>query len=72
MILKGPTTAGAFGSPCRRLYWVIFRRIEAMIPQDTPILMRGRTVLLVSHHVQLCDLGASYIVALGNGHLQFH
>lgn len=33
--------------------------------------MRGRTVILVSHHVQLCAPGASYIVALDNGHLQF-
>ena len=33
--------------------------------------MRGRTVILVSHHVQLCTPGASYIVALDNGHLQF-
>ncbi|KAH9018832.1 ATP-binding cassette transporter [Lactarius hengduanensis] len=30
-------------------------------------LMRGRTVILVSHHVQLCAPGASYIVALENG-----
>ena len=30
-------------------------------------LMRGRTVILVSHHVQLCAPGASYIVALDNG-----
>jgi ABC-type glutathione transport system ATPase component len=29
--------------------------------------MRGRTVILVSHHVQLCAPGASYIVALENG-----
>lgn len=34
-------------------------------------LMRGRTVILVSHHVQLCAPGANYIVALDNGHLQF-
>lgn len=34
-------------------------------------LMRGRTVILVSHHVQLCAPGASYIVALDNGRLQF-
>ena len=33
--------------------------------------MRGRTVILVSHHVQLCAPGASYIVALDNGRLQF-
>ncbi|KDQ53279.1 hypothetical protein JAAARDRAFT_72568 [Jaapia argillacea MUCL 33604] len=32
-------------------------------------LMRGRTVILVSHHVQLCAPGASYIVALDNGRL---
>ncbi|EGO03880.1 hypothetical protein SERLA73DRAFT_84054 [Serpula lacrymans var. lacrymans S7.3] len=30
-------------------------------------LMQGRTVILVSHHVQLCAPGASYIVALDNG-----
>lgn len=34
-------------------------------------LMEGRTVLLVSHHVQLCAPGASYIVALDNGRIQF-
>jgi ABC-type multidrug transport system ATPase subunit len=35
-------------------------------------LMRGRTVILVSHHVQLCAPGAEYIVALDNGRVQFH
>ena len=34
-------------------------------------LMEGRTVILVSHHVQLCAPGASYIVALDNGRIQF-
>ncbi|KAG0704981.1 multidrug resistance-associated ABC transporter [Suillus ampliporus] len=34
-------------------------------------LMQGRTVILVSHHVQLCLTGASYVVALDNGHLLF-
>jgi hypothetical protein len=34
-------------------------------------LMRGRTVILVSHHVQLCAPGASYVVALDNGRVQF-
>jgi ABC-type multidrug transport system ATPase subunit len=33
--------------------------------------MRGRTVILVSHHVQLCAPGASYIVTLDNGQVQF-
>lgn len=33
--------------------------------------MKGRTVILVSHHVQLCAPGATYIVALDNGRLQF-
>jgi ABC-type multidrug transport system fused ATPase/permease subunit len=33
--------------------------------------MRGRTIVLVSHHVRLCASGASYIVALDNGRLQF-
>jgi len=33
--------------------------------------MQGRTVILVSHHVQLCAPGASYIVALDNGRVQF-
>lgn len=33
--------------------------------------MRGRTVILVSHHVQLCAPGAKYIVALDNGRSQF-
>lgn len=33
--------------------------------------MKGRTVILVSHHVQLCAPGAKYIVALDNGRLQF-
>jgi ABC-type glutathione transport system ATPase component len=34
-------------------------------------LMRGRTVILVSHHVQLCAQGAEYIVSLDNGRIQF-
>lgn len=34
-------------------------------------LMKGRTVVLVSHHVQLCAGGASYIVALDNGRILF-
>ena len=33
--------------------------------------MRGRTIILVSHHVQLCAPGASYIVALENGRVLF-
>lgn len=33
--------------------------------------MQERTVILVSHHVQLCVPGASYIVALDNGRVQF-
>ena len=34
-------------------------------------LMEGRTVILVSHHVQLCAPGANYIVTLDNGRIQF-
>ncbi|KAJ6595567.1 multidrug resistance-associated ABC transporter [Mycena vulgaris] len=34
-------------------------------------LMKGRTIILVSHHVQLCAPGAAYIVALDNGRVQF-
>lgn len=34
-------------------------------------LVQGRTVILVSHHVQLCTSGASYVVALDNGRVQF-
>lgn len=34
-------------------------------------LMCGRTIILVSHHVQLCAPGARYIVALDNGRVQF-
>ncbi|KAF8888647.1 P-loop containing nucleoside triphosphate hydrolase protein [Infundibulicybe gibba] len=34
-------------------------------------LMRGRTVILVSHHIQLCAPGATYVVALDNGRVQF-
>ncbi|KAF8879657.1 ATP-binding cassette transporter [Gymnopilus junonius] len=34
-------------------------------------LMKGRTVILVSHHVQLCAPGAAYIVTLDNGRIQF-
>ncbi|KAG2156756.1 multidrug resistance-associated ABC transporter [Suillus bovinus] len=34
-------------------------------------LMHGRTVILVSHHVQLCLSGAAYVVALDNGQLLF-
>jgi ABC-type multidrug transport system ATPase subunit len=34
-------------------------------------LVRGRTVILVSHHVQLCAPGASYVIALDNGRVAF-
>ncbi|KAJ7685835.1 multidrug resistance-associated ABC transporter [Mycena rosella] len=34
-------------------------------------LMQERTVILVSHHVQLCAPGAGYVVALDNGRVQF-
>ena len=34
-------------------------------------LMQGRTIILVSHHVQLCAAGASYIAALDNGRVLF-
>ncbi|KAI8972894.1 ATP-binding cassette transporter [Trametes punicea] len=34
-------------------------------------LMEGRTVILVSHHVQLCAPSAKYIVALDNGRVQY-
>ena len=33
--------------------------------------MQGRTVILVSHHLQLCAPGASYITALDNGRVLF-
>ena len=33
--------------------------------------MQGRTVILVSHHLQLCAPGASYIAALDNGRVLF-
>lgn len=33
--------------------------------------MEGRTVILISHHVQMCAPGASYIVALDNGIVLF-
>jgi hypothetical protein len=34
-------------------------------------LLRGRTVILVSHHVQLCVPGSSYVVALDNGRVTY-
>ena len=34
-------------------------------------LMAGRTVVLISHHVQLCAPGANYIVALDNGRVAY-
>jgi len=34
-------------------------------------LMTGRTVLLVSHHIQLCAPGASYVITLENGGVGF-
>ncbi|KAA1472498.1 multidrug resistance-associated ABC transporter [Dentipellis sp. KUC8613] len=34
-------------------------------------LLRGRTIILVSHHVQLCFPGASYIAALDNGRVLY-
>jgi len=33
--------------------------------------MKGRTIILVSHHVQLCAPEASYVVALDNGRVLF-
>lgn len=34
-------------------------------------LTRGRTIILVSHHIQLCSWDAAYIVVLDNGTLAF-
>ena len=34
-------------------------------------LMQGRTIILVSHHLQLCAPGANYIIALDNGSVMF-
>ncbi|KAF9788298.1 multidrug resistance-associated ABC transporter [Thelephora terrestris] len=34
-------------------------------------LMEGRTVILVSHHVQLCAPGANHVIVLDNGRVQF-
>ncbi|VDB91250.1 unnamed protein product [Peniophora sp. CBMAI 1063] len=34
-------------------------------------LMKGRTIVLVSHHVQLCAPGAKYVVALENGRVLY-
>lgn len=34
-------------------------------------LLRGRTVILVSHHVQLCSPGATYVVTLDNGRVMY-
>ncbi|KAJ6482536.1 multidrug resistance-associated ABC transporter [Mycena sanguinolenta] len=34
-------------------------------------IMRGRTVILVSHHIQLCVEGAAYVVALDQGTAEF-
>lgn len=34
-------------------------------------LMKGRTAILVSHHVQLCSSGASYVVSLNNGRVSY-
>jgi hypothetical protein len=34
-------------------------------------LMKDRTLILVSHHVQLCAPGADYIVALENGRIAY-
>ncbi|KAH9169799.1 ATP-binding cassette transporter [Lactarius sanguifluus] len=42
-----------------------------IFPDAERDLMRGRTVILVSHHVQLCAPGASYIVALENGRVLY-
>ncbi|KAF8609489.1 P-loop containing nucleoside triphosphate hydrolase protein [Ceratobasidium sp. AG-I] len=32
-------------------------------------LMRGRTIVLVTHHVRMCLDAASYLVEIGNGHV---
>ncbi|KAJ7064766.1 multidrug resistance-associated ABC transporter [Mycena amicta] len=34
-------------------------------------LLKGRTVIVVSHHVQLCAPGAAYVVALDHGRVHF-
>jgi hypothetical protein len=34
-------------------------------------LMQGRTIILVSHHLQLCAPGSNYIIALDNGSVLF-
>lgn len=34
-------------------------------------LMKGRSVILVSHHIQLCAEGAAYVVALDGGSTAF-
>ena len=34
-------------------------------------LLQGQTIVLVPHHVQLCILGASYVVALNHGRVAF-
>ncbi|KAK4052550.1 hypothetical protein OIO90_004318 [Microbotryomycetes sp. JL221] len=34
-------------------------------------LMKGRTLILVSHHVQLCAPGAAYVVNLENGRIKY-
>ncbi|KAJ7040968.1 multidrug resistance-associated ABC transporter [Mycena alexandri] len=34
-------------------------------------IMRGRTVILVSHHIQLCADGAAYVVAIDRGTAKF-
>lgn len=33
--------------------------------------MEGRTVVLVSHHIQLCAPGSEYVVSLANGRVSF-
>ncbi|KAF9234929.1 hypothetical protein BU15DRAFT_78554 [Melanogaster broomeanus] len=50
----------------------VYSRASILLLDDClATLMRGRTVVLVSHHVQLCAPGASYIVALDNGHVTY-
>ena len=78
LLLDDVLSAGTFASKCRNALLTFPRLVvDAQTAEHLYTrclkgeLAHGRTVILVSHHVQLCARGASYVVALDNGRLQF-
>lgn len=77
LLLDDVLSAGPFSIPFLHCTTLIFLTVDAHTADHLyneclrGDLMKGRTVILVSHHVQLCAPGAKYVVALDNGRLLF-